>query len=272
VKKGGLAMFTVKNYVTVKNLEEAYELNKKRNNVILGGILWLKMGEKNILNAIDLSVLDLNQIEETEDAFEIGCMVTLRQVELNLKLNSYFNGAIAESIKHIVGTQFRNCATMGGSIFGRYGFSDPLTCLLALDTYIELYKGGLVPLSEFVDMPRDNDILVKIIIKKDKRQVAYLSHRRTTSDFPVLACAVAKVWDNWQVVLGARPSRAKLILDVQDILSQDPTEEEIIDFIRYMEEKVAFDSNMRGSEAYRKHLAGVLIKRGIKEVIERTEV
>ena len=57
-------------------------------------------------------------------------------------------------------------ATVGGSIFGRFGFSDVLTCFLALDTYVELYKGGIVSLKEFVDMPRDNDILVRILIKK----------------------------------------------------------------------------------------------------------
>ena len=68
--------------------------------------------------------------------------------------------------RHIVGTQFRNGATVGGSIFGRFGFSDILTCLLALDTYVELYHAGVIALSEFVEMPRDNDILVRIIIKK----------------------------------------------------------------------------------------------------------
>jgi CO/xanthine dehydrogenase FAD-binding subunit len=35
-----------------------------------------------------------------------------------------------------------------------------------------------------------------------------------------------------------------------------------------MEGKIEFASNMRGSEEYRRHLAGVLIKRGIKEIVE----
>ena len=61
-------MYTVKNYVLAEWLEQAYELNKKsRNNVIIGGNLWLKMGKRTIQNAIDLSLLGLDRIEEDED-------------------------------------------------------------------------------------------------------------------------------------------------------------------------------------------------------------
>lgn len=262
-------MFTIKNYIVVKDLEEAYILNQKRNNIVLGGILWLKMGERNITNAIDLSELGLGKIEETQEAFYIGCMATLRDLELNEGLTNCFDGSIAKAVSHIVGVQFRNCATIGGSVYGRYGFSDLLTCLLALDTYVELYKAGIVPLSEFIDMPLDNDILVKVIIKKGLRQVSYLTHRKTVTDFPVIACAVVREEGKWKVVLGARPSRAKLLVDHENRLSVIPTDEEITSFIGFMEQKIEFKSNMRGSKEYRRHLAGVLIKRGIKEIIER---
>ena len=45
-------MFTIKNYVVAESLEQAFELNQKRNNVILGGTGWLKMGNRNIQTAI----------------------------------------------------------------------------------------------------------------------------------------------------------------------------------------------------------------------------
>ena len=76
-------MFTIKNYVVAETMEQAYELNQKRNNVILGGIGWLKMGSRNIQTAIDLSKLGLDKIEEDEDSFKIGCMCTLRDMETN---------------------------------------------------------------------------------------------------------------------------------------------------------------------------------------------
>ena len=36
-------MLTIKQYVKASSLEEAYELNQKKSNVVLGGMLWLKM-------------------------------------------------------------------------------------------------------------------------------------------------------------------------------------------------------------------------------------
>lgn len=255
-------MFTIKNYVVAESLQQAYELNQKRNNVILGGTAWLKMGSRNIQTAIDLSNLGLDTIEEDDESFKIGCMCTLRQLEVDENLNSYFDGAIAKSLIHIVGVQFRNCATIGGSVYSRFGFSDILTCLLALDTYVELYQGGIIPLNEYKDMDYDTDILVRIIIKKDKRRVSYLTHRNTATDIPALAVAVSKEDYTWNIVIGARPQRAVLI-DGTEFLSGNPTEDERNNLISYIMDNVKFQSNMRGSSEYRKILAKALVNRGI---------
>ena len=130
-------------------------------------------------------------------------MTPLRDLELHQGLHTYTKGAIRESLRHIVGVQFRNCATVGGSIWGRFGFSDVLTMLLALDTEVELFKGGRVCLSDFVKMPKDRDILVRIIIKKTPLKVAYLSHRNTcllyTSNRSKRDKYAARVWLAYQV-------------------------------------------------------------------------
>ena len=150
-------MLKIKNYVKAESLEQAYELNQKRTACVLGGMVWLKMGNRNIMTAIDLSGLGLDTITETEEAFVIGCMTPLHALETHKELNAYTNSAIRESVRHIVGVQFRNCATVGGSIFGRFGFSDVLTMFLALDTWVELYNGGTIPLAQFASMEKDND-------------------------------------------------------------------------------------------------------------------
>ena len=257
-------MFTIDQYVIAKSLEEAYELNQNRRNVILGGIMWLKMGRKRIGKAIDLSALELNKIEEDEESFHIGAMCTLRHLEVHLGLKKYFNGIIEKSVENIVGVQFRNGATVGGTVFSRFGFSDVLTVLLALDTYVELYKGGIISLSQFMDMPRDNDILVKIIIKKDNRKVAYLNQRKNVSDLPILACAVSNIGNTWNIVIGSRPAKAQRIsLE----LSEHLNEKEIDEIINVVKDKIVFGSNDRGSEEYRLILADVLIRRNIKEIL-----
>ena len=56
-------MIKIKNYKKVENLEEAWELNQKRTNRIIGGMLWVKMSDANVQTAIDLSGLGLDQID-----------------------------------------------------------------------------------------------------------------------------------------------------------------------------------------------------------------
>lgn len=242
-------MLTIKNYVKVTSLEEAYELNQKRSAKVLGGTLWLKMGKRNVQTAIDLSNLGLDQIEETEETFKIGAMTTLRQLEKHEGLNAYTKGAVKECVRHIVGTQFRNCATVGGSIFGRFGFSDVLTCFLAMDSYVELYPTGIVSLEKFSKSGYGNEILVSLIVKKKPIQIGYETLRNEATDFPVLAAAVAK-WDGaYHVSIGARPARAAVV-----------TVDELGNY-RELAQRFTYGSNLRGSAEYRKYLAGVLIKR-----------
>ena len=203
-------MFRAEDYVKVDSLAEAYELCQKRSSLVVGGNVWLKMTGVTKRTIVDLSGLGLDKIEETGDEFRIGCMCTLRQLEVHQGLNQYFGGIFKECTRHIVGVQMRNCATVGGSIFARFGFSDILTCMMALDTYVELYHGGIVPLAEFAKRPvrrDDRDILVRIIIKKDGRKAAYATQRNTETDFPVIACCVSRGGNVWYVSVGARPSR-----------------------------------------------------------------
>ena len=205
-------MYTMKNYVQASSLEEAYALRKKnRNNVILGGNLWLKMGSRDIATGIDLCNLSLDKIEEEESQYKIGCMCSLRDLEVNESLNKEFYGSFKEALKHIVGVQFRNTATVGGSVFPRFGFSDVLTLLAALDCDIELYNKGLVPIREFVTESPDDDILVNVIIRKDGRKVSYQTHRMTETDFGILNCAVACKEGKYTIVLGAAPRKAKIV-------------------------------------------------------------
>lgn len=255
-------MIQIRQYVKAASLEEAYELNQKKSNVIIGGMHWLKMSKGIRGTAIDLSGLGLDTITETEDSFEIGCMVTLRQIEQHTGLNAYTNGAVRDAVKDIVGTQFRNTATVGGSIFGRYGFSDVLTVFMAMDTTVVCYKGGEIPLTEYAQMKADRDILVKLIVKKVPLKIAYLAQRHARTDFPMLTCAVSDVNGSWRAAVGARPKRAVLVEDVQG-LAAAVNAETAEAFGAYVADQLTFGSNMRGSAEYRKAICAVLVKRAL---------
>ena len=259
-------MLTIKNYVRPATLEEAYALNQNRRNRIIGGMLWLKMSNASINTAIDLSALGLDTIEETGDAFSIGAMVTLRQLEMHPALNAYTRGAIAASVKDIVGVQFRNMATIGGSIYSRFGFSDLLTLFLALDARVELHHAGVISLEEYASMKRDRDVLVRIIVKKTSGSFAYRTMRNSRTDFPVIACAASRMGDEYRLVVGARPSRAVVLRDEQGLLASGITEESAAAFADYAAGKIPTGSNSRASAAYRTHLIRVLTRRAILDL------
>lgn len=254
-------MISIKNYVRAKSLEEAYELNQKKNNKIIGGMLWLKMGSGALNIAIDLCDLGLDKIEESDSEFIIGAMTSLRELEQHKGIDAYTNGAVRDALKDIVGVQFRNTATVGGSIWGRFGFSDVLTVMLAMDSYVKLYKKGVISLEKFSKMDYDNDILESIIIKKKPIKIAYEAVRIQSTDFPVLNCAVSCFGGNYKAVYGARPFKATVIYDDKKILSDKITQKEINEFSQLAVENVQTSGNMRGSGEYRSHLVNVLTQR-----------
>jgi CO/xanthine dehydrogenase FAD-binding subunit len=259
-------MIRIQNYVKAESLDEAYRLNQNKRSRILGGMLWLKQSDIAVHTAIDLTQLGLDRIEETEEEFSIGAMTTLRQLELHKGLNTYANGAVAKAVHDIVGVQFRNMATVGGSLFGRFGFSDVLTVFLAMDACVELYKGGIVSLEEFVNMEKDRDILVRLIVKKKPGCFAYQAMRNQRTDFPVLTCAVSKVDGEYRVVVGARPARARVLRDEQGLLSGGVTEESAKAFAAFAAETLPTGSNVRGTAEYRTHLIRVLTRRTLMEL------
>ena len=248
-------MITIQKYIRAQSLEEAWQLNQNKRNRILGGMLWLRLGKGTVNTAIDLCDLGLDAIEETEEQFSIGAMATLRDLEVHEGLNAYTDGAVADAVKDIVGVQFRNMATVGGSIWGRFGFSDVLTVFLAMDSYVELYKGGIVPLEQFAKMKKDNDILVRLIVKKTPCRVVYSAMRIQRTDFPVLTCAVANMNGEYRAAIGARPARAMLIRG-----------EKGESFAAFVAENAPTEGNMRGSAAYRTRLIRVLVERSMAKL------
>lgn len=261
-------MLTIKNYVKATSLQEAYDLNQKKKNRIMGGMMWLRMSSASIDTIIDMSGLGLDTIEETDEEFSIGAMVTLRQLEKHEGINTYSNNAVKKAVKDIVGVQFRNSATVGGSIYGRFGFSDVLTVFLAMDSYVELFNGGVVALREYAKMKRDNDILVRLIVKKQPSCISYLAMRNQATDFPVLTCCVANINNKFCASIGARPGKAVVIDDEKSILSEGLSADSIEEYANYVSASINTDTNIRGSAKYRKHLCKVLVTRALEEIKE----
>ena len=277
-------MFYYNQYVRAQSLDEAYELYQKKPNFVLGGMLWLKMKNKTLGTAIDLCNLGLDQIDEDENEFRIGAYATLRQIETHEALNAYTHGAIAESVRHIVGVQFRNVATVGGSIWGRFGFSDVMTIFRALGAKVQLHKAGIMDLDEFAALPRTTrDVLVSVIVPKNAKGVVYLSQRNQSTDFPVLTCAVANRSGRYVAVIGASPYMAEPVWDEEGILDcladaktdgnaaltdNSESNAKIDKFAGYVAEHIRFGSNIRAGAEYREMICRVLTRRAVTQSLD----
>ncbi|MBC8014656.1 MAG: FAD binding domain-containing protein [Sporomusaceae bacterium] len=260
-------MFTLFDLMQPGTIDEAYKiLMDKRNNAILGGCAFLRLGSSRIGTGIELSKLNLNYITEQQDCIEIGAMTTFREIETSVVLQQYFSGILPKAVSNVIGVQFRNVVTVGASVYAKYAFSDLITALLALDTEVELYQAGTMPLAEFLVKPYQKDFLTKIVIKKNLRQGSYHSLRSSASDFPILNAAVSNLQDQWIIAVGAMPSRAKIAHKASAQLAKgNRNADEIAEMAA---EELVFGTNSRATASYRKAICKVLVARGIEEVLQ----
>ncbi|WP_243120196.1 FAD binding domain-containing protein [Caloramator sp. E03] len=257
----------IKNFFRAESLKDAYEA-LTNGGTILGGGAFLHLLDNEVEIAVDLSRLNLNYILEKEDVIEIGSYTTLKEIEDSSILSSYFNGILSKAASVIAGVQVRNIATIGGCIGGCYGFSDILTCLLALDAKVQLYNRGIVSMEEFIENKDTKDIIVKVIIKKDEKKASFLSMRNSYTDFSMLNVAVSNLKGGIKIAVGARPLVASYAYKAMDYLKENGLNDETIKRAgEIARDTLNFGSDIRASSEYRKELCSVLVRRGLEEVI-----
>lgn len=265
-------MFQFIKYYAAESLEDAYsELNKNRKNIILGGTSFLRMGNAQFHTAIDLGNINLSYIAEEEEFFHIGAMTTFRDLETDEKLNRFFSGMVGKSVENVLGIQFRNNVTVGATVFSKYGFSDLIPILLALDTTVVLFEGGEIKLEEFLKEEKlRRDILVEIKIPKQVCHCSFQTIRRNSADYPVLNLAMVRDQSNrFKIVVGATPKKAVIAYNATEFLNRDSHAGISDELIEILKEEIVFESNMRASGEYRKAISGVMLKRAYEGVMKK---
>ena len=261
-------MLKIDRYLMAASLEEAHDaLQETAGSTILGGCGYLRLGKRRIPMGIDLSGLGLDTIHEKDDFVQIGAMASLRQVETSGLLGGLGDGVLARSVENIVGVQLRNCVTLGGSVAGRYPFSDPITALMALDAELDWHRTGRMSLGQYLQGKGVRDILTHILLPRDGRRAAFGSIRKTATDYAVLNVAVAQLDNEFRVVVGSRPGRAVRAQQAEELLAQEGLNDAAIKEAGILVvENLSFGDNPRGSEEYRRAICPVLIERALREV------
>ena len=256
----------VNEYYRASSLEDAYQkLQASPKNVIVAGGLWMKKMGQSYDSLIDLSKLGLDKISETKDEVIVGSMVSQRDFEDSKIVSFLYAGAPAFALREVMGVNFRNLATIGGSIMGRYPFSDVITGLLPYDVTLEFYPAQKMSLEEYLNYKgKLNAILVAVHIKKVEGKGFFKKVKTTALDFPIVNIAVAKVNKEYRVVVGARPMVAARSYKAMEYLNNGGK-----DFAKAAElavEELSFMDNKDASKEYRVDLAKVYVRRGLEEV------
>ena len=124
-----------------------------------------------------------------------------------------------------------------------------------------------------MNLPRDNDVLIRLIVKKTPGKCVYLSQRNTKTDFPVLTCTVCRDERGIRVAVGARPQKA-MLLTLSETQNADLAQNRADVAAKIADElaaQIPTQDNMRASAAYRTHLAKVLIRRALLTVTEEVQ-
>ena len=233
-----------------KTVEEAYELaTKNKTAPMLAGGCWLRLGRRTWPSVIDMASLDLRYVREEEKEFVIGAMATQGDVERFEPLQQFCGGAVVKGVKEILGVQFRNTATMGGSVASRFGFSDIIPALLAVHADIVTFKGGRMSMQDYMTY-RDRDIL-----------------RISRGDFPLLTGALRRDENGVELYIGTRPGVPQLAAKASALLSEKGLSA-AKEAGQLASEELVYQSNSHASKEYRIEMVKAMVQRLAKEVAQ----
>jgi len=252
-------------FVRPTSLEEAYQiLQESPKNKIVAGGLWLKKGNAEAQTLVDLSNLGLNKIEEKKEFIEVGALVTQREFEKSPVLARVGGGVLCEAVKQIMGPAFRNLATIGGSVYGKYGFSDVVTALLGFKVELVFYPKNVVLLEDYVSTPGfGKGILTHIRIYKSEVKAYFKKVAITALDYPILNVCVTK-GKEYRIVVGSRPLVGKLALKAMKYLNEGG--KDFKEAAKLALEELKVGDSIATKSAYREQLLLTYVERGLEEV------
>ncbi len=259
-------MMNIERFYRAVSAEDALNVYQNTEGAaVLGGCCYLRMGAKNITAGIDLSALGLDRITVSGGSTELGAMVSLRDLETDENILKNFGGLFRDACADIVGVQLRNCATIGGTVAGRYPFSDILTAMSVLDVTILFASGASMSLADYMDSKKPaKDIITKIIIKNNVKKAVFNSVRNSHGDYAVLNCACAVKDGKYSLAVGARPQKAVRVTKAEEFLNNCAiTAETAEEAGKICSGALDFQDNIRGKAEYRKAVCVPLVKRAV---------
>jgi carbon-monoxide dehydrogenase medium subunit len=230
-------------------------------------------------------ITGLDYIREEGKELRIGALTTVAAIlESELIKRQCFS--LYEAAMAFATPQVRNMATIGGNICRSSPSSDTIPPLMVFGAELKLVGANgerRVLLEDFFtgagQNVLDREILTEIVVPIPDRQygTAFTKLTRTTTDLAKLNCAVQVTvssgrCDDIKVVLGAVADRPLRIREVELCIKGQETMDEVIEeAAQRVTESIAPITDVRSTAEYRAQVSQVLVKRTIKQAINRVK-
>jgi aerobic carbon-monoxide dehydrogenase medium subunit len=224
------------------------------------------------------SIPGLNRIEQKADGLRIGALATHRAVELSPLVRSVCP-VVAEAFHHIGNVRVRETASVGGNLAHADNRLDPPPPLLLLDAEVTVFGPDgmrVIPLKDFFrelyeTALKPGEILVEVKIPPmpPESRAVYLRYSTlSANDWPCLGVAALLSVNNGRckelrLALGGLAATPVLIRGLELVRDQELDEPAVQAVLRVVDEQITPFSDLRGSEWYKRQMAGVFVKRAI---------
>ena len=276
-------------YVKPKTLTEVFELLGEHGDdaqILAGGqslmpTLHLRLSSPRVL--VDINGLDeLAGISVEKGSVTIGALTRHADVLKSEIVRDHLD-TLARAMPHVAHVAIRNRGTFGGSI----AYADPAAelpaCMLALDATLVVQSQQQTRdiaaadffLGLYETARRSDELLIgaRIPVDPPQRRSAFHELARRHGDFAVVglvatATAVEDRLDDVRLAFFGCEDRAKLARRAAQAISGKPVDAAAIDAaVSALSEDLDPVANLLGSSATKRHLAGVLTRRALGELV-----
>lgn len=274
-------------FLKPENLSQACEFlaREPQSMAVAGGtdlIVKVRNGlYPNLQAFVDISALPLNKIRDGEEYIEIGSGCTMTSIVENELLQKNCP-ALVKAASTVGALQIRNLATIGGNSANASPAGDTIPALVSLEAIIRIQgpNGSReLPIEKFFLAPGKNalergEILEAFLIPKRVTKGAFmkLGERK--------AHAISKInlaLSTWQkdgktvcrIAMGSVAPTVIRVPEAEKFIEENSpalTDSQLDQVAELAKNAARPISDVRSTQAYRKQMAGVLLKRALKEI------
>ncbi len=270
----------VRRYHWARDVDEALSLlaaYRGKGAILAGGVDLARSPRTDIEGLIDITGAGLSYVRLDSHQLRIGATTTLAELLGHPQAREYAGGILEETLRLVAYPALRNMATLGGAVVSSHPWADIPTLLVTLGAEAR-YQGPSGEKHEPLEHLYQKDfrrifresVLLEMSLPHGDGAFAFEKMGRNAGDIALLnVCAGLRIKEEkiaWaRVAVGARPERGERLPWLEEALVGErpgpalwqKVEEEV-------KARVEVGTDRRAPAAWRREVAGVLVRRALR--------